>query len=87
MDLFNSKKPPIPLATTAREMALKASYRDNREQTTEIVNAIREAAEAGNTQCTIDGALPDPIKRLLQERGYKITLYFHRNESFTKINW
>ncbi len=85
--MFNNKKPAIPTATAAREMALKASYRDNKEQTAEIVNTIKEAAEAGNTQCTIDGALPDPIRRLLQEQGYKVTLYFHKNESFTKINW
>ena len=88
MDLFNSnKKTPIPTATSAREMASNASFKNNRDEVREIVNAIKAAAENGDTQVTLDGAMNDTIRKIFQERGYKISLYFHRNESFTKINW
>lgn len=89
MDLFNNKKnkTPIPSAATAREIAIIASLRNNKDEVQEIMNAIKTAAENGDTQVTLEGAMKETIRKIFQERGYKISLYFHKNESFTKINW
>lgn len=88
MDLFNNKKKtPIPSAATAREVAIIAALKNKKDEVQEIMNAIRNAAENGDTQVTLDGAMRETVRKIFQERGYKISLYFHRNESFTKINW
>lgn len=66
-------------------IALNGNYL--REETNDVFNEIRKAAEKGNFYITLDRHLDPIITKRLKDQKFVVVYDSHRNESITTISW
>jgi len=74
-------------AKEAREIVENKRAEIEVEKENEVIKKIEEAINKLETQCCIDGVLPEKLEKKLKDNGYEVEVRGQFNENDTYISW